>query len=261
MIPKILHQIWIGPNEMPLRERVCVKLLKRYNPNYKHKMWGNKEIFELSKELPHNAKEKFDMFVEQKLWALATDIIRNKILHKYGGVYMDVDFVPSKKNSLDILPVETKDLLLVNMKTSTKENPVVRFQNCFIASKAGHPFMKRLLDRVGIQGYTLTSLRNVPCEKYNTQYMTVEYWLHYKPTYKGRLPLQILRMKPERLGRHPDAILPKEYFFGKDALVARHLFLLSHDSVHPSNNPNKNWPLSSYRKNKKILIDIIEKNG
>ena len=46
MIPKIIHQLWIGPDPMP---KHCVEFceeMKDMNPEFEYKLWGNEVLKE-----------------------------------------------------------------------------------------------------------------------------------------------------------------------------------------------------------------------
>lgn len=85
---KIIHQIWVGPYEMPAREQSFINELKEMNPTWEHKLWTNDNL----PPLPENIQTLFDMFEKQKDYAHQADILRVFLLKEYGGLYMDVDF-------------------------------------------------------------------------------------------------------------------------------------------------------------------------
>lgn len=85
---KIIHQIWVGPYEMPLREQCFIEELKEKNPTWEHVLWKNNNL----PSLPENIQVLFDQFERQKDYAHQADILRVFLLKEYGGLYMDVDF-------------------------------------------------------------------------------------------------------------------------------------------------------------------------
>ena len=85
---KIIHQIWVGPFEMPDREKFFVKKTKEQNPSYEHMFWTNDSI----PELPEKLKELYDAFGKQKDYAHQADILRVYLVKLHGGIYLDVDF-------------------------------------------------------------------------------------------------------------------------------------------------------------------------
>lgn len=94
---KIIHQIWVGPLNMPVQERYFVRDVKQMNPSWKHILWTNENL----PELPDNIKVMYDLFGKDKSYAFQADLLRLFIVKEYGGLYLDVDFKPL--NSFDDL--------------------------------------------------------------------------------------------------------------------------------------------------------------
>jgi len=96
-IPKIIHQIWLGPNKRPdiwidsWRDR----FMKR-NPHYKYMFWSEKEISKLKLV---NQK----IFNYEPSYPGKSDIARYEILNKYGGIFVDADslWIEKKNNNFD----------------------------------------------------------------------------------------------------------------------------------------------------------------
>lgn len=87
-IPKIIHQIWLGeaiPNEL----YDLMDSIKKTNPGYEYRLWTDVEAddFEFkNKELYKSCRN-----LGQK-----SDILRYAILEKFGGIYLDTDFIGIK---------------------------------------------------------------------------------------------------------------------------------------------------------------------
>ena len=81
-IPKILHQIWIGPKEAPAS---LMKTWKDKHPDFEYVLWNEEEI---RNRLTLRCHEKINMISEINGKA---DIIRWEILHQYGGYFVDAD--------------------------------------------------------------------------------------------------------------------------------------------------------------------------
>jgi glycosyltransferase involved in cell wall biosynthesis len=108
-IPKIIHQIWIGPLPPPMR---WIRTWKEMNPSWQHILWDNQKVFSrkwrcqrLIDEYLKKAKE-----VEEKngfftslgarltdkkakyfAWHVIADILRYEILYEYGGYMPGAD--------------------------------------------------------------------------------------------------------------------------------------------------------------------------
>lgn len=84
MIPKIIHFVWVGGKPLtPLAEQ-CIESWKKYCPDYEIKRWDESN-FDIN-ENPF-CSEAYKL----KKWAFVSDYIRLKVLHEYGGIYMDAD--------------------------------------------------------------------------------------------------------------------------------------------------------------------------
>lgn len=84
----IIHQIWVGPYEMPDREKQFVAKVKNMHKKYEHILWTNDNL----PKLPPTLQEMFDKYGEAEDYAHQADILRIFLIAEYGGIYMDVDF-------------------------------------------------------------------------------------------------------------------------------------------------------------------------
>ncbi len=94
-IPKLIHQVWfnftgevgggdIGEHNRLLRERVRAK-----NPNYRIHLWREKESEELIKK---SYPQYWSTYLFLDPIIRKVDYLRFFLLHKYGGIYLDVDY-------------------------------------------------------------------------------------------------------------------------------------------------------------------------
>jgi len=84
-IPKIIHQIWIGPKKFPIKYKKWRNSWQMLNPDWEYIFWDNNRIKEL---------EITDMraFKKSNNYGFKSDLLRYAILKKYGGLYVDTDF-------------------------------------------------------------------------------------------------------------------------------------------------------------------------
>lgn len=87
---KIIHQIWVGPNEMPVRERRCSRLVKSKNSSWEYMFWNDTNV----PKLPKDMQEIYDFLGKAKQYTFQADILRLFVVKEYGGLYVDVDFEP-----------------------------------------------------------------------------------------------------------------------------------------------------------------------
>ena len=84
-IPKIIHQIWIGPKTAPSK---LMDTWRDKNPDFKYIRWNEEEI--KNRKLHLNCLNRINEIEEINGKA---DIIRWEILYEYGGVFLDADSI------------------------------------------------------------------------------------------------------------------------------------------------------------------------
>ena len=86
-IPKNIHLIWLGP-ERTKKFDFLLELIRDKNKDYHIKEWTDNNIdFDLINQ---------KLFNETENLGSKSDILRFEILYKYGGIYMDYDFLQIK---------------------------------------------------------------------------------------------------------------------------------------------------------------------
>jgi GT2 family glycosyltransferase len=85
MIPKIIHQLWIGPKPAPTNH---MDTWKNMNPDFEYIRWSEEEL--MKRDMKIECQNRVDEMVEINGKA---DIIRWEILYKYGGVFLDADSI------------------------------------------------------------------------------------------------------------------------------------------------------------------------
>lgn len=109
MIPKIIHQIWIGTKPSPSK---LMETWKTKHPDFEYIFWNEKE-FE-KREILFESQDKIDLISEINGKA---DIIRWELLYKFGGVFIDAD-------SICIEPID--DYFMTKTAFASYENETVR---------------------------------------------------------------------------------------------------------------------------------------
>ena len=98
MIPKIIHQLWIGKKPAPTKH---MDTWKEKNPDFEYIRWNEEEF--IRRKMNFECQERIDEMEEINGKA---DIMRWEILYKYGGVFLDADSIC----------VEPIDYILMNTK-------------------------------------------------------------------------------------------------------------------------------------------------
>ncbi|MEQ9115706.1 MAG: glycosyltransferase [Rickettsiales bacterium] len=87
-IPKIIHQIWIGPRPVPEIYKKYAEGCKKLHPDWEYKLWTQEELN--AENFPTKYMKLFEDM--QYRYSGKKDIIEFFLLYKYGGVVMDMDF-------------------------------------------------------------------------------------------------------------------------------------------------------------------------
>lgn len=91
MIPKRIHYIWFGGNELPPLALKCIKSWEKYCRGFEIVRWDESN-FDISVCPPYVIEA-----YENKKWAFVTDYVRLKIIYEQGGIYFDTDVEVVKK--------------------------------------------------------------------------------------------------------------------------------------------------------------------
>ena len=83
MIPKIVHQIWVGPCRPPT-QLIATWQQMAAEFGWEHKLWRDADIDEFG------LQNKAICDVED--WTAKCDVARHEILLRHGGMYADCDF-------------------------------------------------------------------------------------------------------------------------------------------------------------------------
>ena len=78
-IPKIIHQIWIGPKPRPEKWMDSWRLK---HPDWEYKLWTEENLPKLRNQ---------DQFDKIDTYQGKADILRYELLYEYGGIYIDAD--------------------------------------------------------------------------------------------------------------------------------------------------------------------------
>lgn len=139
-IPKIIHQIWLGPNLPPSYFHDFQARWKSLHPDWEYHLWSESELEALQ-------LDNWDLVEKSQNWAEKADIIRCDLLDKFGGVYLDVDMEPC--HSINELH-EKYDFYagLEHPHKIATTNNRVWVGISIMASRPGHAIMKNWKKRI-----------------------------------------------------------------------------------------------------------------
>jgi mannosyltransferase OCH1-like enzyme len=142
-IPKIIHQIWLGPRDPPLDWMASWKdgFCKKYN--WKYILWRDKDIKKLN-------LRNIVVFNNATSWQQKSDIARYEVLYKYGGIYLDVDMIWLKTNLNLYLNLETSHFIGVQEHFSRNLQYIGKpfISNGFIAVSKNNTIIKNCIQKL-----------------------------------------------------------------------------------------------------------------
>lgn len=84
MIPKKLHYVWLGGNQIPEEYQNYIDGWAKMMPDWEIVRW-DETVFDV------NCSSYCKQAYEAKRWAFVSDYVRVKVLYDEGGVYLDTD--------------------------------------------------------------------------------------------------------------------------------------------------------------------------
>lgn len=134
MIPKILHQVWPGSDEIPEQLMEYHESWSKNNPEWEMKIWDESNLPEFVNQ---------DLYDHAKNFGVRSDLARIELLCMFGGVYADFDVECYK-------PFYTLIDGLSHFFVLEKINPdKVQYANCIFGAEKAHPIFIYL--RNGLQ--------------------------------------------------------------------------------------------------------------
>jgi len=130
-IPRLLHQIWLGPKDVPFGEFTAS--LRRLHPTWEYRLWRDADVeaFGLA---------NVEAYRRASNYGEKSDILRYEILHRLGGVYVDVDVEPLR-------PFDA--ILRCGVAVGFSNVGAVEVNNAVIAARPGHDILHACVRNVG----------------------------------------------------------------------------------------------------------------
>lgn len=149
MIPKIIHYCWFGNN--PKNEDIlsCIESWKTLNPNFEIKEWNELNF-------PFEMYPFASRMYNEKKWAFVSDYARLRILHEYGGFYLDTDMLLLQ--SLDTC---------INAECSVGEESPSVLNAAYLGCVPGHSFVKACLEYYDTNPQAVETIPRVMTRIYN----------------------------------------------------------------------------------------------
>ena len=140
-IPRLLHQVWIGPAPLPARWAAFAARLRALHPAWEYRLWGDAEAAALLAAGPDWARALYAAWDNP---GFRSDLLRLLVLQICGGVYLDTDCEPVR--ALDPLLAGRGAFLGATFAPQPIREVLV--ENAVLAAAPGHPFVALMLARV-----------------------------------------------------------------------------------------------------------------
>lgn len=143
-IPKIIHQIWLGPFDPPGKWMNSWEngFCKKYN--WKYMLWREKDIDALSLK---NKKE----YDESVSYQQKADIVRYEVIYRYGGLYIDCDMIWLGHDLEKYIPFNNSNGFIGTQEFPSKSINIIGspfLSNGFFAASPKHNILLKCIKEV-----------------------------------------------------------------------------------------------------------------
>jgi len=141
-IPKIIHQTApADESKWPKLWKLCQKTWKEKFPTWEYKFWNDDDLENLIKT---DYSWFYDTYKGYDQQIKRVDAARCFILHKYGGMYADMDY-ECVNNFEHIIPSDKVSIAESPYKHDGRDDTETH-QNALMISPKGHPFWERVFE-------------------------------------------------------------------------------------------------------------------
>lgn len=164
-IPKIIHQIWIGPKVQSIIGKYMSSFKKM--SGYRYKLWRTKDLH--SGNFPHTWKYIERLLTAPKIiYAMIADLMRLEILYHHGGIYVDTSFEAVK--NLDAIGEKASFIMSNELSCGLKcrggDKKALYISNSFIMSVPKYIVLERLISDAYLSKIDFNQKANVATGPY-----------------------------------------------------------------------------------------------
>ena len=146
MLTRIIHQSW-KTNDIPYHvyKKECVDSWKKKNPEWEYRMWTDQDNENLVK---NHYPQYYDLFMSYRRTIQKADVSRLFYMHKFGGLYVDLDFQCLK--NMDLIIASGKINLGRQRMKGYKTNSI---PNALMYSEPGDEFWIKCIEELKFHQY------------------------------------------------------------------------------------------------------------
>lgn len=147
-IPKIIHQTW-KTSKVPDFLEFCCNSWKIMNPEWQYKLWTHDEMEKWTKE---NYPRLYGIYMNYPYAIQRADMFRWLVLHKVGGLYVDLDFECIRPLDCFFFHYVKHGDFIIGLAPSSHakyfHNIDRLINNAFIAAIPNHPMCENIINEL-----------------------------------------------------------------------------------------------------------------
>lgn len=198
-IPRIIHQIWMGPLEPP---KSAMDSWRDLHPSWEVRVWNEQNLPSLKNK---------QAFADSDNYPQKSDILRYEILSQFGGVYVDADEYCLRPIDPLIDLIEKEGFDLAAAYEGSLDRPEL-IANTVLACSVGNEFMGKMVENIDIErdggAWELTGPQYLTDQLafYKPQIKLLSsklfYPIHHRDKENRQIDLSKLKDDPEIYGVH-----------------------------------------------------------
>jgi mannosyltransferase OCH1-like enzyme len=138
-IPKILHRIRIGADTLPAEAEEYGRRWRELHPGWEHRLWTARDLPKMRNRALYDVSENTGH---------RSDLLRYEILHRFGGVYVDLDMEPLRPLDPVLAEAGPADAFAGRVYATMRELGPQWMETAILGAAPGLPFFDHLLDRI-----------------------------------------------------------------------------------------------------------------
>jgi hypothetical protein len=140
VIPRVIHQMWVGPKAPPLE---WIETWKAAHPGWEHILWDETAIDAMGLR----NRKQYDRYMKERCYHGASNVARAEILLRQGGVYMDADSIC--KTTMEGALFMDGDFFSVYEGDNYHVDGLRLVANGIIGAAPRHRYLAELVARIG----------------------------------------------------------------------------------------------------------------
>lgn len=151
-VPRILHRIWFGPTVLS-KENLASWGVYAKHFGYEYHLWNESHESIYQSIMSEKNFALWKMFMSQRNWWSASDLLRLELINFFGGIYVDCDFyVPCIDGNMvdffDLINDHELTLMTEHAARNIGSEVAIFVSNSLICAPPGHRVLKHCVDNI-----------------------------------------------------------------------------------------------------------------